>query len=109
MKAEKITIVFQSEKLNAIKIFAPEVYQHLEEQLTEQLEKLYQKTVPQTARIYVDELCKLNRKKEDGQENGISQVSARLTGSGQTTATDKTKRSEQTYDADLKKKRDNLL
>ncbi|MBC8597612.1 hypothetical protein H8706_12210 [Oscillospiraceae bacterium NSJ-50] len=34
----------------------------LEEQLTEQIEKIYQKVVPQPARLYIEEVMKDNPK-----------------------------------------------
>ena len=39
MKTEKITVSFDAEKLQAIKIFAPDMYADLENQLTGYLEK----------------------------------------------------------------------
>lgn len=61
MKTEKITVSFDAEKLQAIKIFAPDMYANLENQLTSYLEKIYQKTVPQIARIYIDETKKAGK------------------------------------------------
>lgn len=61
-KSERITVSFDSEKMQAIKIFAPDVYENIEEQMTEYLEKIYQKAVPQNARTYIDEIVKTEKK-----------------------------------------------
>ena len=54
MKTEKIVVNFSSEKLQAIKIFAPEKYDGIENLLVEQLEKLYTKTVPASTVKYIN-------------------------------------------------------
>ena len=70
LKIEKIIIGFDAEKLKAVKFFMPKDRPSLEEQLTEQIEKIYQKVVPQPARLYIEEVMK--DKTETGQK-GIKQ------------------------------------
>ena len=53
MKLKKISITFESEKLSAIRMFIPDNSPGVEEQLTEQLEKLYEKIVPAPVRQYI--------------------------------------------------------
>lgn len=68
MKTERIVLNFDAQKLQAIKIFSPKDGQTIEEQLMDQLEKLYQKIVPQPARMYIEETQKptpANTKKQD--------------------------------------------
>ncbi len=62
LKIEKISIGFDTEKLKAVKFFMPKDGPSLEEQLTEQIEKIYQKVVPQPARLYIEEVMKDNPK-----------------------------------------------
>ena len=50
MKIEKVSVNFSSEKLQAIKILSPQVYDSIENVLSEQLEKLYVKAVPLSTR-----------------------------------------------------------
>ena len=54
MKLEKLSVSFDSEKLRAIRIFIPDDSISIEEQLEEQLEKLYQKIVPPPARLLIE-------------------------------------------------------
>ena len=54
MANTKITITFDSEKIAAIKQFAPEDMQSINQQLTEHLEKVYSKVVPSPVRQYID-------------------------------------------------------
>ena len=58
LKIEKISIGFDAEKLKAVKFFMPKDSPSLEEQLTEQIEKIYQKVVPQPARLYIEEMIR---------------------------------------------------
>ncbi|MDO4563342.1 MAG: DUF6103 family protein [Clostridia bacterium] len=62
MGLEKIVLTYDAQKLQAIKIFMPKDGQSIEEQLTEQLEKLYQKLVPPPARTYIEEITKSQNK-----------------------------------------------
>ena len=50
----KFTVTFDSEKLSAIKQFATADTPSIEEQLQEQLEKIYAKIVPAPVRQYID-------------------------------------------------------
>ena len=54
MKTTKISITFESEKLSAIRMFNPPDSSGIEEQLLEQLEKLYAKIVPAPVRQYLE-------------------------------------------------------
>ena len=54
MKIEKLTVNYPADKLNAIKIHAPEMYAGLEKQLTAALEKIYMKCVPAPTRKYIE-------------------------------------------------------
>lgn len=62
LKSEKIIVSFDAEKLKAIRFFLPKDSPSLEEQLTEQIDKIYQKAVPQPARLYIEEVMKNNPK-----------------------------------------------
>ncbi len=54
MRLEKITINYSAEKLQAIKVLAPEIYSGIEKTLEEQLEKIYTKAVPLSTRKYIE-------------------------------------------------------
>lgn len=54
MKIEKITVSYSAEKLTAIKVHAPEIYDGLENQLADALEKIYMKCVPAPTRKYIE-------------------------------------------------------
>lgn len=54
MRLEKITISYSAEKLQAIKVLAPEIYSGIEKTLEEQLEKTYTKAVPLSTRKYIE-------------------------------------------------------
>ena len=54
MKTEKFTVNYCSDKLQAIKILAPDTYSRLEELLIEQIDKIYVKSVPQSTRKFID-------------------------------------------------------
>lgn len=62
LKIEKISISFDAEKLKAVKFFMPKDSPSLEEQLTEQIDRIYQKVVPQPARLYIEEIIKESTK-----------------------------------------------
>lgn len=51
-----------AEKLKAVSFLCRKTARLLEEQLTEQIEKIYQKVVPQPARLYIEEVMKDNPK-----------------------------------------------
>ena len=53
MKVEKITVSFSAEKLQAIRILKPELYNGIESYLQEQLERLFIRAVPQSTREYI--------------------------------------------------------
>lgn len=53
MRYEKIIVNYSADKLQAIKILAPDIYKELEKQLSEQLEKIYVKVVPASTRKYI--------------------------------------------------------
>lgn len=54
MKLEKISFNYSTEKLRGIKVHAPDVYENLEKYLSEGMEKIYQKYVPRSTRMYID-------------------------------------------------------
>ena len=54
VRLEKITISYSAEKLQAIKVLAPEIYSGIEKTLEEQLEKIYTKAVPLSTRKYIE-------------------------------------------------------
>lgn len=54
MRLEKITVNYSAEKLQAIKVLAPEIYGGIEKTLKEQLEKIYTKAVPLSTRKYIE-------------------------------------------------------
>ena len=54
MRYEKIVVNYSADKLQAIKILAPDTYKELEKLLNEQLEKIYIKSVPLSTRKYIE-------------------------------------------------------
>lgn len=54
MKLDKITVNFSSQKLQAIRLLKPELYDGIEKMLQEQLDKLYVRAVPQSTREYIE-------------------------------------------------------
>ena len=54
MRTEKIMVNYSVDKLQAIKILAPDIYGQIENILIEQLEKIYIKTVPLSTRKYIE-------------------------------------------------------
>ena len=54
MRYEKIVVNYSADKLQAIKILAPDTYNRLEKLLNEQLEKIYIKSVPLSTRKYIE-------------------------------------------------------
>ena len=63
MKVEKISFNFCAEKLRGIKVHAPDVYENLETQLVECMEKIYVKYVPKSTRTYIEAVL-------ESEENG---------------------------------------
>lgn len=55
MKKDKINISLEAEKLRAIKKYMEKKEVALEDELVEQLQKLYEKYVPNNVREYIDE------------------------------------------------------
>ena len=53
MKSEKITVNFSAEKLQAIRLLKPELYDGIEKMLQDQLDRLYVRAVPQSTREYI--------------------------------------------------------
>lgn len=68
MKMEKVIINYSAEKLQAIKILSPQVYDSIENVLSEQLEKLYVKAVPLSTRKYIE--AKLEEETQPQQKGG---------------------------------------
>ena len=62
MKLKRIIVNYDAEKLKAIEIFSPKDVHLIEKQLTDYLEKLYQKVVPQPTRTYIEEIAKIENK-----------------------------------------------
>lgn len=54
MRTEKVTINYSAEKLQAIRVLKPELYETIEKSLEECLDKLYAKAVPQSTRMYIE-------------------------------------------------------
>lgn len=55
MKKESITIQMEAEKLRAVKRYMEKKDADLEQELYDQLQKLYEKYVPANVREYIDE------------------------------------------------------
>ena len=68
MKIERVFVNFSAEKLQAIKILSPQVYDSIENVLSEQLEKLYVKAVPLSTRKYIE--AKLEEESQPQQKGG---------------------------------------
>ena len=68
MKMEKLTVNFSAEKLQAMKILSPQIYESIEKVLSEQLEKLYIKAVPLSTRKYIE--AKLDEENQAQQRGG---------------------------------------
>lgn len=68
MKMEKVIVNYSAEKLQAIKILSPQVYDSIENVLSEQLEKLYVKAVPLSTRKYIE--AKLEEESQPQQKGG---------------------------------------
>ena len=69
MKMEKLTVNFSAEKLQAMKILSPQIYESIEKVLSEQLEKLYIKAVPLSTRKYIE--AKMEEENQSQQRGGI--------------------------------------
>lgn len=54
MRMEKVAINYSADKLQAIRVLKPELYETIEKSLEECLDKLYAKAVPQSTRIYIE-------------------------------------------------------
>jgi len=54
MRMEKVTVSYSADKLQAIRVLRPELYETLEKSLEECLDRLYIKAVPQTTRRYIE-------------------------------------------------------
>lgn len=54
MKLDKITVNFSSQKLQAIRLLKPEIYDGIEKMLQDQLDRLYIRAVPQSTREYIE-------------------------------------------------------
>lgn len=54
MKLDKITVNFSSQKLQAIRLLKPELYDGIEKMLQDQLDRLYIRAVPQSTREYIE-------------------------------------------------------
>lgn len=57
MKNETVTISMEAEKLRAVKRYMVKKEADLEQELGEQLQRLYEKYVPANVREYIDESC----------------------------------------------------
>lgn len=73
MKTDKITVSFSADKLQAIKILAPDTYDKIEDILTEQLEKVYVRSVPMSTRKYIEAKIEV--------DDGVQSKGARQKGS----------------------------
>ena len=54
MKLDKITVNFSSQKLQAIRLLKPELYDGIEKMLQDQLDRIYIRAVPQSTREYIE-------------------------------------------------------
>ena len=54
MRTEKVIINYSAEKLQAIRVLKPELYETIEKSLEECLDRLYIKAVPQSTRMYIE-------------------------------------------------------
>jgi hypothetical protein len=57
MKKESITVQMDGEKLRAVKRYMEKKDADLEQELCDQLQRLYEKFVPASVREYIDEGC----------------------------------------------------
>jgi len=60
MKQDTVTVSFDAAKLKAIKLYMSRKGVFLEQELAEQLNKLYEKYVPVNVREYIEEAEKMN-------------------------------------------------
>ena len=60
MKQDTVTVSFDAAKLKAIKLYMSRKGVSLEQELAEQLNKLYEKYVPVNVREYIEEAEKMN-------------------------------------------------
>lgn len=68
MKVEKITVSFSAEKLQAIRILKEDVYENLDKELEECLEKIYLKSVPAATRKFIE--AKMKEDESSNQRGG---------------------------------------
>lgn len=68
MKVEKITVSFSAEKLQAIRILKEDVYENLDKELEECLEKIYLKSIPAATRQYIE--AKMKEDESSNQRGG---------------------------------------
>lgn len=68
MKLEKITVSFSAEKLQAIRILKEDVYENLDKELEECMEKIYVKSVPAATRQYIE--AKMKEDESSNQRGG---------------------------------------
>ena len=68
MKVEKITVSFSAEKLQAIRILKEDVYENLDKELEECLEKIYVKSIPAATRQYIE--AKMKEDESSNQKGG---------------------------------------
>lgn len=54
MRTEKVMVNYSADKLQAIKLLAPDTYNQMENILIEQLDKIYVKAVPLSTRKYIE-------------------------------------------------------
>lgn len=64
MKAEKITVTYSTDRLQAIRVFSADNPINIEKELTEYLDKLYKRIVPQAAKLLIE----YNEKNEKDEE-----------------------------------------
>lgn len=76
MKKDKINISLESEKLRAINRYMEKKGIDLEDELVDQLEKLYEKHVPANVREYIDEKQEEEKNKSKPKKTPKRQVEA---------------------------------
>lgn len=54
MRMDKISISYSADKLQAIRVLRPEIYQDIEKSLEDCMDKIYIKSVPLTTRQYIE-------------------------------------------------------
>ena len=74
MKKESMKISFNAEKLRAVKTYMEKKEIDLEDELVDQLEKLYDKYVPANVREYIDDKQEEEKKKRKPKKSTKKQV-----------------------------------